>query len=119
MVNIIIQPNDLSSKQDLVILEFQGKFATEEIVDLSNVDIGEISLNQNSAELFVGNQRLVGKKVNLPKPMAAIHQKKDSMENEYEVVCILREKYVFFQRPALFVPENLRNLARSANRRKI
>lgn len=48
----------------------------------------------------------------LAKPFAAIHKRVDSMENYYDVVCIIKEKYVFFQRPALFVPENLRNLAR-------
>ncbi|EIE88391.1 hypothetical protein G6F46_006333 [Rhizopus delemar] len=113
MVNIIIQPHNTScQKQDLVILEFQGGFNSSEVVDLSDVDIGNLSLNENSAELVVGHQRLLGKKVKLAKPFAAIHKRVDSMENYYDVVCIIKEKYVFFQRPALFVPENLRNLAR-------
>ncbi|KAI9252599.1 hypothetical protein BY458DRAFT_559201 [Sporodiniella umbellata] len=119
MVNIVIRCNDFSTKKELILLEFQGKFSPEETENLSTVEIGDLSLNQSSAELFVGNQRLVGKKVSLAKPMAALQQSKDSMENEYQVTCILREKYVFFQRPALFVPENLRNLARTTKRRTL
>lgn len=47
MVNIIIQPHNTScQKQDLVILEFQGGFNSSEVVDLSDVDIGNLSLNE-------------------------------------------------------------------------
>jgi chromosome transmission fidelity protein 8 len=34
------------------------------------------------------------------------------MEASYDVVSIIKEKYVFSQRPGLIVQENLRNLTR-------
>lgn len=47
MVNIIIQPHNTScQRQDLVILEFQGGFNSSEVVDLSDVNIGNLSLNE-------------------------------------------------------------------------
>ncbi|RCH99172.1 Chromosome transmission fidelity protein 8 [Rhizopus azygosporus] len=113
MVNIVIHPyNQSSQKQDLLVLDFQGSFDSGEVVDLSLVKFGNVTLNENSAELVIGHHRLVGKKVKLPKPYAVIHKRKDSMEASYDVVSFIKEKYVFSQRPGLIVQENLRNLTR-------
>lgn len=74
---------------------------------------------------MIGHQRLVGKKVQLSKPFAVIKKRKiietatmdiDDDPSQpaayFDTVAILREKYVFAQRPSLVVQENLRGLTR-------
>jgi hypothetical protein len=47
MVNIVIHPyNQSSQKQDLLVLDFQGSFDSGEVVDLSLVKFGNVTLNE-------------------------------------------------------------------------
>jgi chromosome transmission fidelity protein 8 len=136
MVHVIINSHVNSNDQkELLFLDFQGSFDVGEHVDLSNIKVGDLTLKEvkhnspscmklvltikkDSAMLVIGHHRLVGKKVKLPKPLAVM--KKQPVEQEemsdgqlyYNVVTILREKYVFSNRPGLMVHQSLRGLSR-------
>lgn len=122
MVNIVIHSlQNSEKKEELVYLDFQGSFDSPENPDVSNIEIGDLTLKDDSALLIIGHHKLVGKKVKLPKPFAVLHKRKreqdDMMEDGkdgvvYDVVTILKEKYVFSGRPGLIVQESLRGLAR-------
>lgn len=121
MVHIVIHPLQTSNKtEELIYLDFQGSFeSSSEEANVSNIEIGDLTLQENSALLIIGHHKLTGKKVKLPKPFAVIHKKKidkDDMEEDtgvcYDVVTILKEKYVFSVRPGLIVQESLRGLTR-------
>ncbi|OBZ85078.1 Chromosome transmission fidelity protein 8 [Choanephora cucurbitarum] len=119
MVNIVIRPyNSSSRKEELVCLEFQGSFDSGDATELSGLEVGDLTLEGDSAVLITGHHRLVGKKAKLPKPLAVIHKRQkeaDSMEEgtSYEVVTILKEKYLFASRPGLIVQESLRGLTKT------
>jgi chromosome transmission fidelity protein 8 len=119
MVHVVIHSYQNSDRKDLVYLDFQGNFDSGDHVKLDNLEIGDLTLKDDSAILIIGHHRLVGKKVKLPKPFAVIHKRKtdlDVMEEEdgvcYDVVTILKEKYVFPNRPGLIVQESLRGLTK-------
>ncbi|KAI8876312.1 hypothetical protein K501DRAFT_338175 [Backusella circina FSU 941] len=119
MVHVIINSHANSDNQkELLFLDFQGSFDVGERIDLSNIKVGDLTLNEDSAMLVIGHHRIQGKKVKLAKPFAVM--KKQPVEDEdmsdgqlyYDVVTILREKYVFSNRPGLMVHESLRGLSR-------
>ncbi|KAI8080688.1 uncharacterized protein B0P05DRAFT_539174 [Gilbertella persicaria] len=118
MVNISIYPYiNSEKKQELICLDFQGSFDSGDATELDNMEIGDLTLEDDSAVLVIGHHRLVGKKAKLPKPYAVIYKRKkeeDAMEEgtSYDVVTILKEKYVFTGRPGLIVQESLRGLTR-------
>lgn len=117
MVHVVIHSyKDSVQTQDLIYLDFQGSFESVDNIQLSNVDIGDLTLSTDSAQLIIGHHKLTGKKVKLPKPLAVIHKRKDMMDEggcgEYDVVTILKDKYVFSGRPGLIVQESLRGLTR-------
>lgn len=118
MVHVVIHSQQNSNvSEDLVYLDFQGSFNSSDNIDVSNLEIGDLTLSENSAMLIIGHHKLVGKKVKLPKPFAVIHKRKDMMDEGnggicYDVVTILKEKYVFPTRPGLIVQESLRGLTR-------
>lgn len=120
MVHVVIHSYQNSDrKEDLVYLDFQGNFDAGDLVKLDNLEIGDLTIDSDSVVLVIGHHRLVGKKVKLPKPFAVIHKRKtdlDVMEEEdgvcYDVVTILKEKYVFSSRPGLIVQESLRGLTK-------
>jgi chromosome transmission fidelity protein 8 len=122
MVHVVIHPHQRSDKtEELLYLDFQGSFESADNIDVSNIEIGDFTLKEDSAILIIGHHKLVGKKVKLPKPYAVIHKRKvedDIMIDDrndgvcYDVVTILREKYVFSGRPGLIVQESLRGLTR-------
>lgn len=90
--------------------------------------MGLMSWRQDIAYLVIGHQRVEGKKVKLAKPFAVIKKRPKNDEHRmdiddddddetrsssyYDTVAILREKYVFTQRPSLMVHETLRGLTR-------
>ncbi|KAI7904482.1 Ctf8-domain-containing protein [Cokeromyces recurvatus] len=120
MVHVIINSYKNSThKEDLILLDFQGSFHVKDEVNLDNLKVGDLTLEQDSAILVIGHHRLVGKKVQLTKPFAVIHKNEtnamvDEEEEEvsYDVVKILKEKYIFTNRPGLIVQENRRGLSR-------
>lgn len=122
MVHIVIHSlQNSEKKEELVYLDFQGSFDSPDNTDVSNIEIGDLTLKDNSALLIIGHHKLVGKKVKLPKPFAVLHKRRlgqdDMIEDGkdgvvYDVVTILKEKYVFSGRPGLIVQESLRGLAK-------
>lgn len=123
MVHVVIHSHSTSNKtEELLYLDFQGSFDSADNLDVSNIEIGDLTLLDDSATLIIGHHKLVGKKVKLPKPYAVIHRQKaedeDAMMEDgksgisYDVVTILREKYVFSNRPGLIVQESLRGLTK-------
>lgn len=118
MVNVVIHSLQNSNEtQELVYLDFQGSFESPDNQDVSNLEIGDLTLSENAATLIIGHHKLVGKKVKLPKPFAVIHKQRNLMDEGnggvcYDVVTILKEKYVFPTRPGLIVQESLRGLTR-------
>lgn len=120
MVQVVIESYKNSFKRaDLVCLDFQGSFEAGEQVQLDNLEVGDLTIKDNSAILITGHHRLVGKKVKLPKPFAVIHKRKsddyimdDNNDATYDVVTILKEKYVFSGRPGFIVQEDLRGLTK-------
>ncbi|KAI9244648.1 Ctf8-domain-containing protein [Helicostylum pulchrum] len=116
MVHVVIHSyKDSVQTQDLIYLDFQGSFESVDNIQLSNVDIGDLTLSTDSAQLIIGHHKLTGKKVKLQRPLAVIHKRRDMMDeggDEYDVVTILKEKYVFSDRPGLIVQESLRGLTR-------
>ncbi|GAA5800489.1 hypothetical protein HPULCUR_005920 [Helicostylum pulchrum] len=109
MVHVVIHSyKDSVQTQDLIYLDFQGSFESVDNIQLSNVDIGDLTLSTDSAQLIIGHHKLTGKKVKLQRPLAVIHKRRDMMDeggDEYDVVTILKEKYVFSDRPGLIVQE--------------
>ncbi|KAI9309153.1 Ctf8-domain-containing protein [Cunninghamella echinulata] len=113
------------NKQQLVLLEFQGSFYAHDQV-VKDIKIGDIEFNNDRATVIIGHHRIEGIKKKLPKPVAIIHKRhkqQNTMEidqiddgklpiTEYDVTTIIREKYVFSNRPRLVVKENLRGLTR-------
>ncbi|KAI8350380.1 hypothetical protein BD560DRAFT_337620 [Blakeslea trispora] len=118
MVNIVIHShNNSNRKEELICLEFQGSFDSGDATELGNLEVGDLTLEGDSAVLITGHHRLVGKKAKLSKPLAVMHKKQkepDSMEEgtAYEVVTLLKEKYIFSGRPGLIVQESLRGLTK-------
>ncbi|KAI9485289.1 MAG: Ctf8-domain-containing protein [Benjaminiella poitrasii] len=121
MVHVVINSYKHSdSREELVLLDFQGSFHANDQIDLDNLEIGDLTLNSESATLVIGHHRLVGKKVKLTKPFAVIHKKKNDFsameENDeggcYNVAMLLKEKYVFTNRPSLLVKESSRGLTK-------
>ncbi|KAG2189807.1 hypothetical protein INT46_007916 [Mucor plumbeus] len=120
MVHIVVHSHRHSNKkEELVYLDFQGSFDVGDEPQLDNLEIGDLTLQGESAILIIGHHRLVGKKMKLAKPFAVVHKRKtdlDILEEQdgvcYDVVTILKEKYVFPNRPGLIVQESLRGLAR-------
>ncbi|KAL0075972.1 hypothetical protein J3Q64DRAFT_1773672 [Phycomyces blakesleeanus] len=125
MVHAVICPVSSSqTKQELIYLDFQGSFGVEGDVEVMDVAIGDITFEKDTALLVIGHQRLEGKRVGLTKPFAVIKKRttgfEDAMETDggfaaaasYDVVCLIREKYVFSNRPGLIVQENHRGLGR-------
>lgn len=78
------------------------------------------SFPQGKVYLTVGHHKLEGKKTKLSKPLAVISKRStenlDAMDTDqlrpvtYDIVNILKEKYVFAHRPSLLVQEDLRGL---------
>lgn len=116
MVHVVIHSQQNSNHtKDLIYLDFQGSFESTENSDVSNLEIGDLTLSESGATLIIGHHKLVGKKVKLTKPLAVIHkQKEETMDDAicYDVVTILKEKYVFPTRPGLIVQESLRGLTK-------
>ncbi|CDH57534.1 predicted protein [Lichtheimia corymbifera JMRC:FSU:9682] len=130
MVHTVIYSLDESQTDSgLVLFEFQGSFTTKE-ENVQQLKIGNVDIDNNKAILSLGHHRLEGKKVKLPKPLAVIRKRgdqsglKDNMDvdndedttteptSTYDTVAILREKFVFTQRPLLQVQPGLRGLTR-------
>ncbi|KAI9255058.1 Ctf8-domain-containing protein [Phascolomyces articulosus] len=127
MVCAVIFPLQTSKQGDpsLILLEFQGNFQSSE-TQVQNLKMGDITFNNDKATLVVGHHRIEGKKVKLPKPFAIIRKRpqegEEMMDTDtatnttssvvYDTVTILKEKYVFSQRPGLIVQESLRGLTR-------
>jgi chromosome transmission fidelity protein 8 len=75
---------------------------------------------QGKVYLTIAHHKLEGKKTKLAKPLAVITKSAqvdvDAMELDqprpvtYDVVRIIKEKYVFAHRPSLLVQEDLRGL---------
>ncbi|KAI8381323.1 Ctf8-domain-containing protein [Radiomyces spectabilis] len=120
MVHTVIRPLSRSeNKQELVYLDFQGSFVADDHANVSDAYIGDLTLEKDKAILSIGHHRLEGKKVKLPKPFAVIQKsEQDLMETDtspgayYDVVTILREKYVFNTRPGLVVEESMRGFTK-------
>ncbi|KAI8637380.1 hypothetical protein BD408DRAFT_424668 [Parasitella parasitica] len=120
MVHVAIHSYRHSNKkEELLYLDFQGSFDVGDEPRLDYLELGELTLQDESATLIIGHHRLIGKKVKLLKPFAVVHKRKtdlDMLEEQdgvcYDVVTILKEKYVFPNRPGLIVQESLRGLAR-------
>ncbi|KAI9020863.1 hypothetical protein CLU79DRAFT_754130 [Phycomyces nitens] len=125
MVHAVICPvSDSQTNQELVYLDFQGSFSTDQDALVMNVAIGDISFEKDTALLVIGHQRLEGKRVGLLKPFAVI-RKRTGLESTvggfsaavtYDVVCLIKEKYVFSNRPGLIVQENSRGLNKAVQR---
>ncbi|KAF7727366.1 Chromosome transmission fidelity protein 8 [Apophysomyces ossiformis] len=123
MAQAVIWPLTTSeNRKELVILDFQGSLLADD-PDVRGSPIGQITFDKASATLIVGHHRLQGKKVALSKPFAVIQKREevDRMDTDeegihpvvdYDVVTILREKYIFTQRPGLIVQESLRGLTK-------
>ncbi|KAI7869767.1 hypothetical protein BDF14DRAFT_1722358 [Spinellus fusiger] len=111
---VICSLTDSKSRQELVYLDFQGSFTSEEGDELKNVSIGDITVKDDTAVIKVGHHRLEGKRVRLTKPLAVMKKQTGGEMNmedpksptvAYETVCLLREKYIFSLRPSLLVQE--------------
>ncbi|KAI8982577.1 hypothetical protein BDB01DRAFT_793239 [Pilobolus umbonatus] len=116
MVAVDIKSHEhANTVKDLVFLEFRGTIDSGMIIDLSDVKIGQLTLEKDTAILVIGQNKIYGKKVNLLKPFAVIRKQEENMgeDTTYEVVTILKDKYVFKDRPQLIVQESLRGLARA------
>lgn len=121
MVQVVIESHKNSTRrEDLICLDFQGSFDSGEKIKLDNLEIGDLTLKEDSAILVTGHHRLIGKRVKLPKPFAVIHKRKTDpymMEDveqttTFDVVSIVKEKYVFSGRPGFIVQEDLRGLTK-------
>ncbi|KAG2189372.1 hypothetical protein INT44_004514 [Umbelopsis vinacea] len=119
---IVISNLQDSHNQDesVILIEFQGTLECEQD-DIRGLKVGDLEENdQGMLFLTVGHHKLEGKKTKLSKPLAVItkrfQQDVDSMDLDqpqsvtYDVVNILKEKYVFAHRPSLLVQEDLRGL---------
>ncbi|KAI7883962.1 hypothetical protein K492DRAFT_235043 [Lichtheimia hyalospora FSU 10163] len=127
---VIYSLEESQTESGLILFEFQGSFTTKE-ESVQQLKIGNVDIDKDKAFLSLGHHRLEGKKVKLPKPLAVIHKRVESgskdnqvmdVDNEqdttteptstYDTVAILREKFVFSQRPLLQVQPGLRGLTR-------
>lgn len=89
-------------------------------LDLQRALLCEANFCQGKVYLTIAHHKLEGKKTKLAKPLAVITKSVqvdvDAMELDqprpvtYDVVRIIKEKYVFAHRPSLLVQEDLRGL---------
>ncbi|GAB5592507.1 hypothetical protein Unana1_07407 [Umbelopsis nana] len=121
-LQIVIPSSQNSQNQDpqLVLIEFQGTLECNQH-DLRGISVGDLEEdNKGKVYLTVGHHKLEGKKTKLSKPLAVISKRStenlDAMDTDqlrpvtYDIVNILKEKYVFAHRPSLLVQEDLRGL---------
>ncbi|KAL1918520.1 uncharacterized protein VTP21DRAFT_3180 [Calcarisporiella thermophila] len=109
---------------ELVLLELQGTIETgdDEMSADELLDVGKMKFSDNDIPYFtIGHHRLEGKLIKLDRPLAVIHKETaaDSVNStmivnndaeeraeKYEVVSLIRHKYVFKQRPEPMLAEN-------------
>lgn len=84
----------LDGSESFVLVELQGK--------IENVGQGgkmfDLRLEEQSPVIYVGNQKLVGKAVPLPKPLAVCRAPAGECR-QLSVVGVVREKFIFSERP--------------------
>lgn len=78
-----------------VIIELQGFLESSSSLD--GLDLGCIRFSGKDASLVIGAHELVGKQVNLSKPLVVT--RKVPQASELHVVGVVRKKYVFKTRP--------------------
>ena len=86
---------------ELVIIELQGtiEYRGE---DISEVEIGPLTVNNKEATLVVGNHLLHGKEVTISPPIAVLER---GTEEGLPIVAVIRKKYVFNQKPTYLFDE--------------
>ena len=97
---IIVINADKDGLNELIILELQGTLEIED-KELKNLKIGNISFNNGKVFLIIGNHKLNGSKVMLEKPIAVMKKRKTNNVT-YNVLGLIKQKFVFNTRPSLF-----------------
>ncbi|ORZ23511.1 Ctf8-domain-containing protein [Absidia repens] len=113
------------NKKELSLLEFQGSFHGNGDDQMKNVKIGDIEVDKDKMFLLIGHHRIEGVRKKLLKPLAVIHKRTTSATTmdidqindtgpamEYDVTTIIKEKFVFTNRPRLIVKESLRGMTK-------
>ncbi|KAI9329468.1 Ctf8-domain-containing protein [Obelidium mucronatum] len=90
--------------QEWALVEVQGavESAAEECLD--GVQMGNVEF-ERVPFLVIGRHRLKGKRVNLKQPLAVLRQEISAESRECQVVCVLRHKYLFNERPVPILSE--------------
>lgn len=90
-----------------VLLELQGGIEGRDGSALNGLPLGTLDVSGKSASLLVGNQRLHGTTVELPKPLAVLRKAEEAGPTPaYGVVGFVRRKLVFKSRPQPVVPHS-------------
>ncbi|KAI9592669.1 chromosome transmission fidelity protein 8 [Syncephalis fuscata] len=105
MVQLFVHVN-LNNQRELVLIELQGKLATQPGESRDNLHVGNLTIEPNGTVImFIGYHRLEGKIIVLKKPLAILQRVSSTKHDStpppvnYNVIDILRHKIVFNLRP--------------------
>ncbi|KAH0573555.1 hypothetical protein SS50377_23489 [Spironucleus salmonicida] len=85
--------------EELAILEFQGSFATLQLV------LGKIEIDNNIARFQSGPNFLVGRVIKLPKSLYVLTQNHDDQQNSLSITGKVTLKIIFDQEPDHYYSE--------------
>ncbi|KAJ3074606.1 Chromosome transmission fidelity protein 8 [Podochytrium sp. JEL0797] len=98
-----------SIHEEWALIEVQGAVESEDGVDVSGMLMGRVTFDKEMVPfLVVGRHRLKGERVSLKLPFAVVRQEIVGMgegSRDCEVVCILKHKYLFSERPVPILSE--------------
>ncbi|KAJ3009662.1 UNVERIFIED_CONTAM: hypothetical protein HDU68_002555 [Siphonaria sp. JEL0065] len=104
-----VLPSETSLNQEWALVEVQGAIEFAEGSSLDGLKMGNVHFetidNKLIPVLVVGRHKLKGKRVPLKEPLGVLRQEIGDGNREIQVVCVLRFKYLFSERPVPILSE--------------